>query len=240
MGSGNCYISLHKVVLAATALDPRMKKLDPVMNENDRELTFKYVQEMMEEFLQGADKCHVQATTTTPADKEADVDDDDDEAHGFFADMEGQDQDDDAEMTEDLGASVDDTIEVCSAKLTRYRNMAVIPLKQDPLAWWEENRHKLPNLYNLAQRLLSITATSGPSERLWSIAAKIITKDRARLDSELVVAALIFLKENGALLAKSAPAIEERVGICLPTVYELVLPEDETANVLQKLDEDKD
>ena len=45
-------------------------------------------------------------------------------------------------------------------------------------------------------RFLSIPATSAPSERVWSIASPIITKDRAILDSHFV-SDLIFLKENG-------------------------------------------
>ena len=46
---------------------------------------------------------------------------------------------------------------------------------------------------------LCIPAISAPSERLCSIASKILTKERNRLDSE-TVASLVFLKENGHIL----------------------------------------
>ena len=65
---------------------------------------------------------------------------------------------------------------------------------------------------------LSIPATSAPSERICSIASRIITKDRARLDSHFV-SDLIFLKENGDILKKRYSLIEGRYRI-LPTVYE--------------------
>ena len=67
-------------------------------------------------------------------------------------------------------------------------------------------------------KYLSIPATSAPSERVWSIASRIITKDRARLDSYLV-SSLIFLKENGEILKKYYSLIEGREQI-LPTIYE--------------------
>ena len=62
------------------------------------------------------------------------------------------------------------------------------------------------------------SATSAPSERLWSIASLIITKTRSQLDGHLV-ADMIFLKENGHILLKHAELIEGRVRM-LPTVYE--------------------
>ena len=73
--------------------------------------------------------------------------------------------------------------------------MPKLPIRDDPLQWWEEHKHKFPILYRPAMVFLSIPATSTPSERLWSIASHIITKDRARLDSHFV-SDLIFLKEN--------------------------------------------
>ena len=48
-------------------------------------------------------------------------------------------------------------------------------------------------------QFLCIPATSAPSERLWSIASIILTKERNRLDSE-TVAPLVFRKENGHIL----------------------------------------
>jgi hypothetical protein len=72
-----------------------------------------------------------------------------------------------------------------------------LDVDEDPLKWWIQRKSKLPILTSLAFKLLSIPATSAPSERLLStIAAKILVKERARLDPGLL-SGLIFLKENG-------------------------------------------
>ena len=76
--------------------------------------------------------------------------------------------------------------------------MPKLPIKDDPIHWWEEHKHKFPIFYRLAMIFLSITATSAPSERVWSIASRIITKDRSILDSYFI-SELIFLKENGEI-----------------------------------------
>ena len=76
--------------------------------------------------------------------------------------------------------------------------MPKLPIKDDPLQWWEEHKHKFHILYRLAMRFLSVPASSANSEILWSIASCIITKDRARLNSHFV-SDLIFLKENGEI-----------------------------------------
>ena len=91
--------------------------------------------------------------------------------------------------------------EACCAKFNRYINLPILHYKNDPLKWWEDDNVKLPTLYILAMQYLCIPEKSAPSERLWSIACKILTKERNRLDSE-IVASLVFLKENGHILEK--------------------------------------
>ena len=91
-----------------------------------------------------------------------------------------------------------DNNKICNAELNRYRNMTKLPTKDYPLQWWEEHKYRFPILYRPGMRFLSIPATSAPSERVWSIASCIITKDRARLDSNFV-SDLIFLKKNGEI-----------------------------------------
>jgi len=69
----------------------------------------------------------------------------------------------------------------------------------DPLEWWKINETKYPNIWLLAQRILSIPATSAPSERVFSAAANIIDKKRARIttdNAELVM----FLRGNKSLV----------------------------------------
>jgi hypothetical protein len=64
-----------------------------------------------------------------------------------------------------------------------------------PLKWWSLNSTKYPDIWNLAERILHIPATSAPAERVFSVASNIINKKRARLSPE-TANLLIFLKEN--------------------------------------------
>lgn len=56
-------------------------------------------------------------------------------------------------------------------------------------------------LYQLSQRILCIPATSAPSERVFSLAALVISMRRARLDDELA-SDLVCLRENSHILGK--------------------------------------
>ena len=60
------------------------------------------------------------------------------------------------------------------------------------LSWWEERKHRLPKLYELAQRILPIPASEAPSERLFSLASRVITKTRSRLNP-MIVSAIIMI-----------------------------------------------
>jgi hypothetical protein len=112
----------------------------------------------------------------------------------------------------------------CREELNRYKNEVSLDMFcegtddfSDPLQWWEEKKNVYPTLYELSKRLLSIPATSAPSERLWSLASRIITIRRARLKSTLV-SDMMFIKENSMIMNKHFHAItgEQRI---LPLVY---------------------
>ena len=51
IGKNKIYISLHKIILVTTSLDPRMKNLSPFISENDGEATFAYLLEMIDDDL---------------------------------------------------------------------------------------------------------------------------------------------------------------------------------------------
>lgn len=64
-----------------------------------------------------------------------------------------------------------------------------------PLEWWKLNCKEFPNIWKLAIRILSIPATSAPSERVFSSAANVVNKKRVRLDPD-TVDLLIYLRGN--------------------------------------------
>jgi len=69
----------------------------------------------------------------------------------------------------------------------------------DPLEWWQNNHAKFPNVWKLAKCILSISATSAPSERVFSAAANIIDKKRARITADNAEI-LMFLRGNKTLV----------------------------------------
>lgn len=64
-----------------------------------------------------------------------------------------------------------------------------------PLAWWRKNEERYPKLARVAKHLLSIPATSTPSERIFSKAGFIVSKTRSSLLPKNVDK-LIFLAHN--------------------------------------------
>ena len=70
-----------------------------------------------------------------------------------------------------------------------------------PLDWWKTSAHRFKNLERLAVKYLASPATSAPSERIWSRAARVLTAKRNRL-SEEVSSAMMYCKENRELLHK--------------------------------------
>ena len=70
-----------------------------------------------------------------------------------------------------------------------------------PLDWWKTSAHRFKNFERLAVKYLAIPATSAPSERIWSRAARVRTAKRNKL-SEEVSSAIMYCKENRELLHK--------------------------------------
>ena len=84
-------------------------------------------------------------------------------------------------------------------EVERYLVMAQIQNDQNPLKWWDVNKSQFPILAQLARKYLSIQATSGASERVFSDAGLIMSSKRTSMKEDLFEA-LIFLKRNGNLV----------------------------------------
>ncbi|GBC42762.2 zinc finger BED domain-containing protein 1-like [Rhizophagus irregularis DAOM 181602=DAOM 197198] len=84
-------------------------------------------------------------------------------------------------------------------EVERYLVMAQIKNDQDPLKWWDVNKSQFPVLAQLARKYLSIQATLGASERVFSDAGLIMSSKRTSIKADLFEA-LIFLKRNGNLV----------------------------------------
>ena len=67
--------------------------------------------------------------------------------------------------------------------------------KEDPLVWWNAHHKDFKNVWQVAERYLTIPATSAPSERAFSSAENLVTMRRCRLKHQLVDAMVLF-REN--------------------------------------------
>ena len=65
----------------------------------------------------------------------------------------------------------------------------------DPLVWWKKNQAVYPILSRLAMVYLAVQATSASSERIFSLASRIISSQRNRLDPSLA-GKMLFVSEN--------------------------------------------
>jgi hypothetical protein len=70
-----------------------------------------------------------------------------------------------------------------------------------PLSWWKSSARQFKNFEMLAVKCLAIPATSAPSERIWSQAARVLTVKQNRM-SEKVTSAIMYCRENRELLHK--------------------------------------
>ncbi|MDW3631090.1 MAG: hAT family dimerization domain-containing protein [Nitrososphaeraceae archaeon] len=89
----------------------------------------------------------------------------------------------------------DDVPQQQDDELTKYLNMPNVAGNIDPLSWWRDRQDELPMLAILANKYLCLSATSVPSERLFSDVGNHITPKRNRLSSN-IISNLLFLKRN--------------------------------------------
>ena len=73
-----------------------------------------------------------------------------------------------------------------------------LSLDEEPLKWWKTKDSRLKYLSQLVRKTFCITASSVPSERLFSAAGNLISEKRSSLSPENVDI-LLFLHENNNL-----------------------------------------
>ena len=69
-------------------------------------------------------------------------------------------------------------------------------VQENPLDWWRVNQLRYPTLAHLARKILSIPATSVPSERVFSHGLHIVNTKRACLLPENVKLLVFFLERT--------------------------------------------
>ncbi|KAL2079766.1 hypothetical protein ACEWY4_025510 [Coilia grayii] len=80
-------------------------------------------------------------------------------------------------------------------EVAKYREVAPLPLSENPLKWWSMHEGEYPLLSRQAKRYLCVPGTSVPAERIFSTAGDILTAKRNCLLPEHVDQ-LLFLHKN--------------------------------------------
>jgi hypothetical protein len=70
-----------------------------------------------------------------------------------------------------------------------------------PFSWWKSSAHQFKKFERLAVKYLIISATSVPSERIWSQASRVLTVKQNRM-LEKVTSAIMYCQEIRELLFK--------------------------------------
>ena len=229
------YEGIPADTIIAAALDPRTKNLRPFIPDSEHDSIWKELLNLMiQHKIANVPLTSVATATAVDSLSHRPLQrarlDGGAGTRGMFDELIVSNQrQDEAVTSQALSVTVQEsTRRFCSDELERYRFIeASLPMFclgtgdeeqfSDPLMWWEGRKIAYPTLYVLAQRYLSIPATSAPSERLWSLASRIVTIRRARLESSLI-GDLMFIKENSLILDKHFYDIAGETRI-LPKVY---------------------
>ncbi|XP_077972201.1 E3 SUMO-protein ligase ZBED1-like [Styela clava] len=91
--------------------------------------------------------------------------------------------------------SADTEVPVVANEVNKFFSSKVLSECSNPLTWWKEQNTNYPNLSKLVGKYMCVTATSTPSERLFSAAGNTATELRSSLTGSHVEA-LVFLKCN--------------------------------------------
>lgn len=87
------------------------------------------------------------------------------------------------------------TLQLVQEEFTSYKAVKCIPLDSDPLLWWRTNEPIYPHTAKLARHYPAITATSVPSQRVFSTAGDVVTASRSALSADNFDK-MIFLAKN--------------------------------------------
>lgn len=83
----------------------------------------------------------------------------------------------------------------CERELEDFKNYPAAGRSEDPLVWWSTHESQFPTLARLAIKFLAIPATSAPSERIFSVAQRVVGKLKGRMHPT-TAGTLIFLNSN--------------------------------------------
>lgn len=195
-GTYNRQYGIHPIISIATALDPRFKKLKSY-SIGDQERIWDALlkkSQLRGLFLHPEEVCQVvdpivevpEANVVRAA-----------SATDYFHELIDSESDEEVEV--DLLQQIP---QQCSDEIEAYRKLPRLPIKRgrtntynNPLEWWKMRSLQFPILSKLARMYLCIPATSAPTERIFSLASRLISKARSQLDPE-TAGTIIYVNKN--------------------------------------------
>ncbi len=138
--------------------------------------------------------------------------------------MYDDDNEDDDDSTTIAGTNINkESIQIrCKHLLAAYKLFAAITTRDnegnfnDALKYWAVNESQSPELAKLAKEFLTIPATSAPSERIWSRAARIIQAKCSHLNPK-VTSWMMFAQQNSEIICEHWKVLQPNVPeSCLP------------------------
>ena len=206
-GARNRYTGVHPYFFIAAYLDLRTKKaLKTMMVETEYDDLRELILDLMVDVAtkehelskpkkdRGKDSDDIAGSSTTRKRKS--------QLDFAFDDLY---DDDSSESEDDEMLNLSNIRIRCEHELAAYDLLPSMKMKDsngnysNPLMHWKKTECQSPELSKLAAKYFTIPATSAPSERIWSRAARVLTAKRANLKPE-VTSRMIFAQENVHLI----------------------------------------
>lgn len=170
--------SIVKFLITATVLDPRFKSLNHIKPE-ERDQAFEYARNAVIQHhrrYEDADEAEPTSQPSSTVTNSTVLD-------SLFGEIFTQNSD---------TRGVEDEVQ---QELTSYQAVPALNINDNPLDWWAANQPKFPHIAKLTKSILTVQATSVPSERVFSTAGDVVSEKRSRLLPEHVNS-IIFLHQN--------------------------------------------
>ncbi|CAH0730417.1 unnamed protein product, partial [Brenthis ino] len=185
----NCY--RHPVLSKAALLDPRFKKLafrfDASSYESAKDALKTELQNQLNLHKQQSIEPNENESTLAPSTGDTDTDND-----SLWKEFDA--------LTSSASAS-NSTVSSSIITMRQYLEERIIHRNECPLKWWQKREILYPELSNLAEKYLSVMATSVSSERTFSKSGQILSEKRSSIKPKRMEKVL-FLNMNQRFLDK--------------------------------------
>ena len=189
----NRQFGIHPLLLVATFLDPRFKELNAIPNFNNRRKVKSHVKKLMIE-LETKRRPTPPSPSSSSDEGVESVGHSTNELAEAMQAMVGQGNAAEEAVERPIRSVVEEELKA-HEKEPQQRLAAADGDWNDPLDWWKEKQGKFPIMAALARMCLVVQASSAPSERVFSVASRVLSKFRTRMNPQ-VAGQLVFLSEN--------------------------------------------